>query len=310
MKFGVREICDVVFKAKADTKIGSTTFKKGQPVLYIDTAKTSTLEGASTTVYAQGGKGNTRLIAWEGEKTLTFTVEDALLSPIGFAVLSGAGLFKGKTEKVHVHATANAVVGQDGKIDLTDALAEGETIDGTAPIFAMVTEEDGSITGELLTGLAVDTDGKILTGATSAKGKTVFVDFYMAKEASKVSELTIDASNFAGYYYVEASTLFRRESDGVDMPAEITLPNVKIQSNFTFSMAATGDPSTFTFTMDAFPGYTMFDKTKKVLCVIQVVEDSTAGSSELKTVMPHEDGEKYVEDEATKKDLDSVPFSV
>lgn len=66
MKFGVREICDVVFKAKADTVIGTTTFKKGQPVLYIDTAKTSTVEGAATTVYAQGGKGNTRLIAWEG----------------------------------------------------------------------------------------------------------------------------------------------------------------------------------------------------------------------------------------------------
>ena len=66
MKFGVREICDVVFKAKADTKIGNYTFKKGQPVLYIDSAKTSTIEGAATTVYAQGGKGNTRLIAWDG----------------------------------------------------------------------------------------------------------------------------------------------------------------------------------------------------------------------------------------------------
>ena len=310
MKFGVREICDVVFKAKSDVKIGKSTFKKGQPVLYIDSAKTSTLEGASTTVYAQGGKGNTRLIAWEGEKTLTFTVEDALLSPIGFAVLSGAGLFKGTTEKVHVHTTAQAIVGQDGKIDLTDSLATEETIDKTAPIYVMVTEEDGSITGECLSSLTVDTNGKVLNGATDAKGKTVFVDFYMAKNASNVSELSIDASNFAGYYYVEASTLFRRESDGVDMPAEITLPNVKIQSNFTFSMAATGDPSTFTFTMDAFPGYTMFDKTKKVLCVIQVVEDSTAGSSELKTVMPHEETEKYVEDEVTKKDLDSVPFSV
>ena len=95
MKFGVREICDVVFKAKAKTTIGSTTFEQGQPVLYIDSAKTSTIEGAATTVYAQGGKGNARLIAWEGEKTLTFTVEDALLSPIGFSVLSGAGLFKG-----------------------------------------------------------------------------------------------------------------------------------------------------------------------------------------------------------------------
>ena len=77
MKFGVREICDVVFKAKSDVQIGKSKFKKGQPVLYIDSAKTSTVEGAATTVYAQGGKGNTRLIAWEGEKTLTFTVEDA-----------------------------------------------------------------------------------------------------------------------------------------------------------------------------------------------------------------------------------------
>lgn len=65
MRFGVREICDVVFKAKSDVKIGNRLFKKGQPVLYIDTAKTSTVEGAATTVYATGGPGNTRLIAWD-----------------------------------------------------------------------------------------------------------------------------------------------------------------------------------------------------------------------------------------------------
>lgn len=66
MNFGIREICDVVFKARTDTYVGKTPFKKGQPVLYITTAKTSSLEGATTTVYAQGGKGNPRLIAWEG----------------------------------------------------------------------------------------------------------------------------------------------------------------------------------------------------------------------------------------------------
>ena len=291
MKFGVREICDVVFKAKADTKIGTSTFKKGQPVLYIDTAKTSTIEGAATTVYATGGKGNTRLIAWEGEKTLTFTVEDALLSPIGFSVLSGAGLFKGESDTVHVHTTANAYVGNDGTIDLTDSLESSEQIDGTAPVFVMVTEDDGSITGDLISELAVAANGKSLTGATSTYyGKTVFVDFYVTKVSAKISELQIDAGNFAGYYYVEASTLFRRESDGVDMPAEITLPNVKIQSNFTFSMASTGDPSTFTFTMDAFPGYTYFDRTKKVLCVMQVVEDAKAGTETRNSVMKHQSG--------------------
>ena len=77
MKFGLREICDVVLKARAPMKIGRKVFYKDEPVLYFDTLKTSTLEGASTTVYATGGRGNTRLIAWDGERTVTFTMEDA-----------------------------------------------------------------------------------------------------------------------------------------------------------------------------------------------------------------------------------------
>lgn len=66
MKFGSREICNVTFRAKAAQKIGNAEFKAGQPVLYIDSAKTSTLEGAATSVYATGGRGNTRLVTWEG----------------------------------------------------------------------------------------------------------------------------------------------------------------------------------------------------------------------------------------------------
>ena len=305
MKFGVREICDVVFKAKTDVKIGKTTFKAGQPVLYIDTAKTSTLEGSATTVYATGGKGNTNLIAWEGEKALTFTVEDALLSPIGFAILSGAGVFNGstKTTEVHAHQTYTTTV-TDGKLDLTGALAADEKIDGTAPIFAVVAENDGSITGQVIGNLTVDSTGKKLEGVETSEfenGTTVFVDFYVVKKAADVTELQIEAGTFAGSYYVEASTLFRRQDTGVDMPAEITIPNAKIQSNFTFSMASTGDPSTFSFTMDALPGYTLFDKTKKVLCVIQVIDENNANTADIESVMAHD-----ATDAATKDLNDSV----
>ena len=289
MKFGVREICDVVFKAKSDGKIGSMSVKEGQPVLYIDSAKTSTLEGAATSVYAQGGRGNARLISWEGEKTLTFTVEDALLSPIGFSILSGAGLLNNTAKSVHVHTTANASI-KNKTIDLSGALKTGEEIDTEAPVFVMTTAEDGSITGIIENATA---NGTTIT-LTGDETGSVFVDFYVKKD-SAVTELQIDAENFAGNYYVEASTLFRRESDGKDLPAEITLPNVKIQSNFTFSMASTGDPSTFTFTMDAFPGYTMFDKTKKVLCVMQVVEDAVAGSEVRNSVMSNHDNDAAIE---------------
>ena len=290
MKFGVREICDVVFKAKSAGKIGKYSYGIGQPVLYIDSAKTSTLEGAATTVYATGGKGNNRLVAWEGEKTLTFTVEDALLSPISFSILAGAGLFEpDSNNKAHVHTTARVGMStaSDGTvtIDLSDALAENEEIDSSAPVFVMLEEADGSLTGDFVRELTVDTQNKKkLTGkgvlnstskAPTTGTSTVFVDFYVEKAAG-VQEIVIDEGTFGGYFYVEASTLFRRQIDGKDLAAELVFPNVKIQSNFSFSMSSTGDPSTFTFTMDAFPGYTMFDKSKKVLCAMQVVDDAIA----------------------------------
>ncbi len=314
MKFGIRQCANIVFRAKQEMTIGTARFHVGQPVLLIDSAQTSSLEQATTSVYAQGGRGNARLIAWEGDKTLTFTVTDALLSHISLAMLSGAGLIKDATQQVHVHANTSAtltVTGTSGVIDLTDALADfGElgviTVDAgsDAPLYIMETESDGSVTGKIVTGTEVTyafdnstkkatltiTNPKWDNGIDAAEAVTagavnVMVDYYVIKNGANVSEIQLTAEDFAGYFYVEADTLFRRQSDGVDMPANLTFPNVKLQSGFTIAMSGTGDPSTFDFTMDAFPGYTYFDKTKKVLCVIQIVEDSNAAAATAHSVM-------------------------
>lgn len=338
MKFGVRECANIVFRAKQETRIGTNTFHVGQPVLYIDTATASSMEQASSTVYAQGGRGNARLIAWEGDKTLTFTLTDALISPVSLAMLSGAGLVKEGGKNVHVHATTRAtmtVTGTTGTIDLTDALRTFGPISGQnqvtvdagidAPIFIIKTEDDGSITGDIVTGVDSGSTTKgiafnytenkgILTvnspklnGTTTiSESMNVMVDYYVIKKAETVSEIQITAADFAGYYYVEADTLFRAQATGIDMPANLTFPNVKVQSGFTISMSGTGDPSTFDFTMDAFPGYTYFDKSKEVLCVIQVVEDSNAAASEGHSVMLSNDVREHI-DPLTGDSYSGVP---
>ena len=280
MKVGVREICDVVLKAKANTTIGNHTFKKGEPVIYFDTLKTSTLEGAATTVYAQGGRGNARLLAWEGERTLTFTMEDALISTKGLAILTGADLIHadnegGKGKSVIAHATQQVQLEADDTIIVDSKIAAG------TDIYVMLLDGNGEMSGvpvKIARGTedanVTVADGKTTIKATEGLFKAedvVFVDFYKEYKTDAV-EITITADKFAGYYYLEASTLFRRESDGVDLPAEFIIPKAKIQSAFTFTMASSGDPSTFTFTMDALPDYTKFNPTKKVLCVIQVLD--------------------------------------
>lgn len=319
MKFGVREICDVVFKANQNVKIGGTEFVKGEPVLYIDSAKTSTIEGAATTVYATGGRGNSRLIAWEGEKTLTFTVEDALLSPMGFAILSGAGLFDLSGKTALVHCTAEALIASNRTVELEDeistkapvfvALMENgsfaKKISGLTVKFATKSRATAEIDSVLQPGIEGATQptstSTTITGfEASDVNKTVFIDYYVEKETG-VTEIQIDASHFAGYYYVEASTLFRREQDGKDLPAEIVFPRVKVQSNFTFTMASSGDPSTFTFTMDAFPGYTMFDKAQKVLCAMQIINEEDTTIKDQRPVTEYESDQGVAEN-----DTDSI----
>ena len=280
MKFGVREICDVVLRAKDKVKIGNQTFEKDEPVIYFDTAKTSTVEGAATTVYATGGKGNSRLIAWEGERTVTFTMEDALISPLGFAILSGAGIVETgvNASTISVHATTNVigtVSGNNIVIDLQDAIPTNGTLNTKTDVYGFILDSTGGISKKL--GKVKASGNQVTFDVTSlslgeSSSHTILLDYYV-KMTSGVKQIEITPDKFAGSYYLEASTLFRRQDNGSDMPAQFVIPNVKIQSAFTFSMAASGDPSTFTFTMDAFPDYTKFDKTKKVLFALQIVED-------------------------------------
>lgn len=314
MKFGSREICEVVLKAKSKQVIGNKTFYPGEPVCYFDTLKTSSLESAATTVYATGGRGNARLMAWEGERTMTFTMEDALMSPEGFMILSGAGLINGSataTIKQHITETVDKanITDEDASATLKIKLSKkpylptgsmdcayvmfmknGEIIsEPYIPIHEDVeaggddkfeitikSETPASHSGDL-NYLVADAEPSATSRVFPKEYDSVLVDYYTERTDSTAMQVDITPDKFGGNYYLEASTLFR-DTNGVDMPAEFIIPNCKVQSNFTFTMASSGDPSTFTFTLDAFPDYTKFDKTKKVLATMQIFGEGSTVS--------------------------------
>lgn len=394
MKYGIREICDVVFKAKGVCKVGNRIFYKDEPIMYFDTLKTSSLDAASSSVYAQGGRGNPRLIAWDGDRTLTFNMEDALISSEGLQILSGAGLMEASTkDTIKVHSTSQLagndvvittdngtpkkVIGVDvylpvlpywpkdngsyiydtsdhskntnfiyvfpldqyGEVwtepfipnmaatdagqaslfadaeeviakTIYDALPAGDQAkyDAVTPAttpatykrkaaegagwrkaivdggekaegykISLVSTDDLNNTSFATTGAPVFGDDIEKIFSALQGDNVVLVDYYTEK-SSGAQQIEITADKFGGTYYIEGDTLFRTQQ-GLDMPAEFIIPNGKIQSNFTFSMAATGDPSTFTFTVDAMPDYTRFDRTKKVLAAIQIIQDAATSDA-------------------------------
>ena len=283
MKFGVREICNVAFKCKADnTKIGDRTFMKDELVIYFDTCKTSSLEGSATDVYAQGGRGNPKLVTWSGEKEMKFTFEDALISPLGLSILVGANLTTSEDYYHHVLLKGRAA-GESGSatidssdeiIDLAGAdakLCDGKTggteADKAAAPKVYQTDEAGSEIGTAVASVTVAEN--VLSCATFEGGKYYYIDGYVKVPGSS---LQVTADKFSDYFYIEAETLFRREADGVDRPAQFVIPKGKVSSNFNIAMANSGDPSTFSFEVMAMPDYIKFDKTKKVLCAINILD--------------------------------------
>jgi hypothetical protein len=279
MKFGVREITDVVFKAtSADQKLGSVTYGQYDPILFFDSAKTATLESTVATVYAQGGRGNPRLLAWDGDKVVTFTFEDALMSRASFAALAGSGLVNGQTLQIHLTEKATAVVAGNSATITIDNINGNLTNTSSTFVKILNLDSQGDIVSivpssvSLLVTKANTTVSSVtITASTASISSSVIVDFYVGQTGTRN---TIDAGSFAGYYYIEANTLFRG-TDGKDYPAQFTIPKGKVQSNFTFTMAPTGDPSTFTFTIDALPAPTRFDSTKDVLFTLEVSDSST-----------------------------------
>lgn len=431
MKFAIREAIDVYFKAKSTFKLGSRTIRAGEPVLILDTVKTSTLEVAAEMSYVTGGRGNSRILSYEGDKVLTFSFEDALLSAEGLAILSGADMIPARnkhlpgsspearsviahyTEKYSVMTNnirdgrATNVYPEDASIGAKPRggvrnvfLTRKPYVGQNASIYVMLLDQSGEMSGaplqiNLNTEMAADTDNTHAylakfapgtrfiafdkagspmnvtdfiepTDAASAgvfddqvmhyvdaasaqanwvtswgaiadyeRGVTidgkpggastavkygsfwgdvagggspycyllapsggvaqplaykegsqlvyklnvpsilyqdiVLLDYYV-EYAHNATQVSILPDKFAPYMSVEGSSLVRRASDGSDLPVEFVIPRFKITTALTFTLQSTGDASTFTFQGDAYPDFSKFDLTRKVLADIQILD--------------------------------------
>ncbi len=459
MKWAIREAIDVYFKAKSTFQLGARTIRAGEPVLIFDTVKTSTFEVAAEISYVTGGKGNSRLLSYEGDKTLTFQFEEALLSNEGLAILSGADLIPARNKNLQgSHPDARSVIshynekysvsGGNVSDDYNGSLHDGtgnvyapqpSIVVGTnkvprgsmwnvsltrkpyvgqnASIYVMLLDEAGEMSGAPLqinlnnnidddfanptdydykrssymtaiskwtpgsTFVAFDVAGQpipkiaqtnlpnlrvisdamwntdryskaefddqvsfyvdattlmrvwpsqysnygaiadyirtcgtgygnfwgddtSLTGADAyynyllepsggcaqprayREGSAfvyklnvpsilyqdiVLLDYYVEYQHD-ATQVSILPDKFAPYMYVEGSSLVRRASDGTDLPIEFVIPKFKITTALTFTLQSTGDPSTFAFQGDAYPDFSKFDLTRKVLADIQILD--------------------------------------
>lgn len=258
-QYGIKEVADVTFYER-------DTAGHEKPVLYIDTAKVSTIEKTASTAEARGGKGNPALISWDFGLEINVTLEDALFSPKSMAIMQGAG-------KVVSATTGTGEV----NIDVVNEVYKFPTSTTTRDmielkhnfvknsIYIYEIDDNGRWTsGEQLRGWEACTS----TGATTAqatnfikKGSSGTAISADAKQIAIFYKTPVDGSNgtadvihinsdtFPGTYRVVGDTFARNRATGKDEFFQFIIHRAKVSPENTITLSADGDPSTFNMSL-------------------------------------------------------------
>lgn len=220
--FANREVCDLIFEDYATKK----------PFLNMDYANVSTTEITGETVFAYGGKGHPKRVAFSGERGGTLTIETQIQSFKLYQLLTGGDM--SKTAKFMERE--ELTVTDDGTVTLSSAPAEGASVN----VFAM--DDD---CGEAK---AATVAGQTVTITDAAAGDKVIV--YYAKELTdKVQKISIKGSSFPKAFTVYGDTVMKTENDEL-LPYKFIAYKAAPQSNMSISMSNNGDPATITITCD------------------------------------------------------------
>lgn len=269
-RYGIKEVADVTFY-----KINSDG-TRGDPVLYLDTLKVSTIEQTAESVDARGGKGNPKLVTWDYGKEITVSIEDALFSSKSMAIMFGDGTVSQGTQLIQKTAVIRMGKANEGKVktvndyiiaDIYDANEGSKRVklyigsENTAPTGEVILtnqiaftgpnsaasklyDEDGTVLDEAFTLAdlkALYSTGQTATGTEYDGHKFMFT--YWVGTIGK--QIVVSGDTFPGTYYVQGDTYARSDVDGSDQFFQFIIPKAKMTSENTITLEAEGDPAVF-----------------------------------------------------------------
>ena len=254
-QYGIKEVADVTFYER--DKAGHE-----KPVLYIDTAKVSTIEKTASTAEARGGKGNPALISWDFGLEINVTLEDALFSPKSMAIMQGSGkVIEGtSTEPVYVDVTGEIYTFpedssknlielkhpfKENSIYIYEIDEDGRWIDGKQLRGWEASDSTGTTTDEVTNFIVKGSSGT----AISSEINQVAIFYKTPIENDNAQKIQINSDTFPGTYRVVGDTYARNRATGKDEFFQFIIHRAKVSPENTITLSADGDPSTFNMSL-------------------------------------------------------------
>ena len=290
---GVKELYEVVLRAKTPMQFGSRYIEAEEPVLYFENISMALISEKNSTIMARGGWANMPRVIWEDRSEVSFTMSEGVMSAISMSILLSANVTtQREDEPLYVNK-------REGPFTLTEkAFVEldenGEEVEkerhvlklSHQPIYyptkkMFIFEYDRDVAQKKVYGkeLGKDELGNVYMAVCEDKelninadiNKEYLVDYYY-EYGKKALIYAIQKERFNGLFTLEGKFYSKDENEGINRTNILYMPKVRIVSDINLRLGERADPTVSVFNIIGLPETTT-DKKNMILEITRLDED-------------------------------------
>ena len=264
--FGIKELHEVVLRAKTPMTFGSRQLEADEPVLYFKNVSMSVLREPNRAIMARGGWANMPRVIWDQRSEVEFVLSEGVLSSVSMGIVLGCNVAQAAaTEPVYVHKVTDpltAVVDEDsGNIVV-------QIDDMHEPVLypvkkGFVFEYYGDVIQNKLYGRVEGRRDKLGRSIVSLwkdknfeipadKGKEYIVDYYYKYDDTALL-YKMQKERFNGLFTLEGKFYSKDENEGLDYTNLLYMPKVRVVSDINLRLGERADPTVGTFNIIGLP---------------------------------------------------------
>lgn len=265
--FGVKELYEVVLRAKVPMQFGSRFIEEGEPVLYFENISMAAISEKNNTIMARGGWANMPRVIWEDRSEVSFYMSEGVMSSISMSVLLSANVTSEKQQDLPMY-----IPKREGPFELIEKEVDGQTYNVLyithKPIYypekkIFIFEYSRDVAQKKVYGkplevndplgrtcLAIFEDKELKQNADN--DKEYLVDYYY-EYGDEALIYVVQKERFNGLFTLEGKFYSKDENEGLNYTNIIYMPKVRVVSDINLRLGERADPAVSTFNIIGLP---------------------------------------------------------
>ena len=273
--FGVKELYEVVLRAKGPMHFGTRYIEEDEPVLYFENISMAVLNQRTNPILARGGWANTPRVVWEDRDAVEFSLSEGVMSSTSMSILlSSEVMARTNNEPLYIHKKEGPTSLIQGRM----FLEHWPVTNDKKKTFIFDYQRNAiqnKVFGKRIKGIPDPFDENIERPCIEVykdkglqnpadENKQYIIDYYYEFKDDALI-YTIQKERFNGLFTLEGKFYSKDENDGINYTNLIYMPKVRVVSDINLRLGERADPTMSVFNIIGMPEHMGSNKNSVIL---------------------------------------------